>query len=179
RLEHDCWLLEDSGSTNGTYLDAQRVRRVPITSACELRLGHPDTGPAVSCSIARTAPAEPAAGPMGTAVVATPSPGQRADWAAHTPPAPARAPARGMGWDQAPASSLVRQPSAIMQLPTRTLRIGRASDNDVVVSDLSAPLYHAERRKSGRCYEIVALSSHNGTFVNGQWISAAVVTERD
>src|ERR1039458_3472009 len=58
RLENDCWLLEDSGSTNGTYLDAQRVRRVPITSACELRLGHPDTGPAVSCSIARTAPAE-------------------------------------------------------------------------------------------------------------------------
>jgi ABC-type multidrug transport system ATPase subunit len=203
RLEHDCWLLEDSGSTNGTYLDAQRVRRVPITSACELRLGHPDTGPAVSCSIARTAPAEPAAGPMGTAVVATPSPGQRADWAAqtppgqradwaaqtppdqradwaaHSPPAPARAPARGMGWDQAPASSLVRQPSAIMQLPTRTLRIGRASDNDVVVSDLSVSRYHAELRKSGRGYEIVDLSSHNGTFVNGQWISAAVVTERD
>jgi ABC-type multidrug transport system ATPase subunit len=236
RLEQGCWLLEDSGSTNGTFVGAQRVRRVPITGACEVRLGHPDSGPAVSCSVARPAVADPpAAGPMGTAVAATPSPDQGAGWAAQTPPdqrvdraapsppgqradwaaprlpdehanwaaqsrtpadwaahsplpadgaaqspaAPARPPAPAPAWEQAPASSLVRQPSAIMQLPTRMLRIGRASDNDVVVSDLSVSRYHAELRKSGRGYEIVDLSSHNGTFVNGQWITASVVTERD
>ena len=66
-----------------------------------------------------------------------------------------------------------------MRLPTKTLRIGRAADNDVVVSDLSVSRYHAELRKTGRGYEIVDLASHNGTFVNGQWVTAAPVTERD
>jgi ABC-type multidrug transport system ATPase subunit len=238
RLEHDCWLLEDHGSTNGTFMDSRRVHRVPITDACMLRLGHPEDGAAVLCSVA-PAPAAPATGPMGTAIVATPSPAQRADWAAqgppapsppvHSPPAPAewaartppapsppapspavasppvqsppvqrppahsplgppmppadwgspRAPAPGLPAQPAPASSIVRQPSAIMQLPTKTLRIGRASDNDVVVSDLGVSRYHAELRKTSHGYEIVDLASHNGTFVNGQWVTAAPVTERD
>ncbi len=222
RLEHDCWLLEDHSSTNGTFMDTRRVHRVQITDACLLRLGHPEDGAAVVCSVAPAAPA-PAAGPMGTAIVSTPSPAQRADWAAaQSPPAqsppppvqgpparvpPAQAPpvqgppvqgppARrpewapqsppaqqaGAGRDQltpAPSSSIVRQPSAIMRLPTKTLRIGRNSDNDVVVSDLSVSRYHAELRKTGRGYEIVDLASHNGTFLNGQWVTAAPVTERD
>ena len=240
RLEHDCWLLEDHSSTNGTFMDTRRVHRVQITDACLLRLGHPEDGAAVVCSVAPAAPA-PAAGPMGTAVVSTPSPAQRADWAAaqappaqgpaaqappvQSPPAqsppvqspPARSPAgqsppgrvppaqappvqgpparrpewapqsppaqqAGAGRGQlapAPSSSIVRQPSAIMRLPTKTLRIGRAADNDVVVSDLSVSRYHAELRKTGRGYEIVDLASHNGTFLNGQWVTAAPVTERD
>ena len=28
------WVLEDSGSTNGTFLDQQRVRRVSISGEC-------------------------------------------------------------------------------------------------------------------------------------------------
>ena len=40
RLE-DTWLLEDTGSTNGTFVGAQRVQRVEITSDCVLRLGSP------------------------------------------------------------------------------------------------------------------------------------------
>src|SRR5712692_9401070 len=52
RLERDRWLLEDMGSTNGTFLGPQRVQRVEITGACQVRLGHPDSGPVVSCSVA-------------------------------------------------------------------------------------------------------------------------------
>src|ERR1039457_5910975 len=44
RLEHDCWLLEDSGSTNGTYLDAQRVRRGGGTRAPRRKARAPGTG---------------------------------------------------------------------------------------------------------------------------------------
>src|SRR6185437_13637664 len=51
RQEHDHWLLEDSGSTNGTFVGAERVQRVTITDDCQLRLGHPDDGPVVSCSL--------------------------------------------------------------------------------------------------------------------------------
>src|ERR1017187_4260686 len=44
------WVLQDAGSTNGTFLGSQRVSQVKITDDCELRLGHPDDGPALSCS---------------------------------------------------------------------------------------------------------------------------------
>ena len=92
---------------------------------------------------------------------------------------PARRPAEWGQETPAPSSSIVRQPSAIMRLPTKTLRIGRNSDNDVVVSDLSVSRYHAELRRTARGFEIVDMASHNGTFVNGQWVTSAPVTERD
>ncbi|MFI1521519.1 FHA domain-containing protein [Kitasatospora cineracea] len=51
----------------------------------------------------------------------------------------------------------------------RTIRIGRALDNDIVVSDLQVSRHHAELRQlpDGR-WEIVDLGSHNGIFLNGQ-----------
>jgi ABC-type multidrug transport system ATPase subunit len=45
------WLLEDAGSTNGTFADKQRVRQLEITDSCQIRLGHPDAGPVVSCTV--------------------------------------------------------------------------------------------------------------------------------
>ena len=66
-----------------------------------------------------------------------------------------------------------------MSVRTTKLRIGRATDNDVVVSDLGVSRYHAQLNKTPRGYEIVDLDSHNGTFLNGQQITAAPVTEND
>ena len=68
----------------------------------------------------------------------------------------------------------------VLPAPGRRLRIGRTSDNDLVLSDLTVSRHHAELRKAptGR-YEIVDLSSHNGTFVNGQKVASATLTEND
>jgi ABC transport system ATP-binding/permease protein len=215
RIEGATWLLEDVGSTNGTFLGAERVRRVEITKDCVVRLGHPEDGQRVWCSPAppprpatqiasrvsldsatevitprTSAPPEPA-----PPAPARPAPAAAAPpWAA--PPAPAvqppvSRPASPPGYrgraepdsSSLPApgsSSIVRQPSAVMRLPSRVLRIGRATDNDIVVSDLSVSRYHAELRRSSRGgYEIADLSSHNGTFVNGQRVTSSPVTEAD
>ena len=146
----DRWLLEDAGSTNGTFAGGQRVRRVEITGTCQVRLGHPDAGPVVSCSI--TDP----------------------------PVAPAVRPATAVWSAQRAGTSDERAPSAVMPLPARTLRIGRADDNDVVLADLRVSRRHAELRRSpGGEYEIADLDSYNGTFLNGQRITKAAVTEAD
>jgi ABC transport system ATP-binding/permease protein len=46
------WLLHDAGSTNGTFVNRRRVRQVAIADDCSVRLGHPDDGPILNCSIA-------------------------------------------------------------------------------------------------------------------------------
>ncbi|WP_405634698.1 FHA domain-containing protein [Streptomyces sp. NBC_01178] len=63
-----------------------------------------------------------------------------------------------------------RSPTTFHQLDLgRVMRIGRALENELVVSDLQVSRHHAEFRATpdGR-FEIRDLGSHNGTYVNGQ-----------
>jgi ABC-type multidrug transport system ATPase subunit len=233
RLEGATWLLEDVGSTNGTFLGTQRVHRVEITKDCVLRLGHPDDGQRLWCSLpapprdataiasplrdaeppTNVVSSSPSGAPASAAPRAAPPPARPAARSPAPPPAgppsapppyqpsaaaqaypPAAAqqhpPAPAQGYPSAGArpyppaqpggSSIYRQPSAVMRLPARVLRIGRATDNEIVVSDLSVSRYHAELRRDSRGgYEIADLSSHNGTYVNGQRVTSAPVTEAD
>jgi ABC transport system ATP-binding/permease protein len=73
-----------------------------------------------------------------------------------------------------------REPTSIFKVRTRTLRIGRAQDNDVVIPDLIVSRYHAELRQTGSgAHEIVDLGGHNGTFVNGKRITSTPLKESD
>ncbi len=45
------WRLQDAGSTNGTFADGQRVRQVAISVTCAVRLGHPEDGPLLRCTL--------------------------------------------------------------------------------------------------------------------------------
>ena len=56
RHEQDAWILEDVGSTNGTFIGTRRVDRITISAECVIRLGNPDDGPVLRC--------EPAARPV-------------------------------------------------------------------------------------------------------------------
>ena len=60
-----------------------------------------------------------------------------------------------------------------------TVRIGRAPENDIVVSDPTASRQHAELRNVAGGYRIVDLDSSHGTFVNGQRITDAALSEGD
>jgi ABC transport system ATP-binding/permease protein len=180
------WQLQDAGSTNGTFVDRQRIRQVAITGNCAVRLGHPDDGPLLRCTVIG-APADAGAAPVqvqaATAVLQAAEPA--APVAAAIPaPAPGPVLPAGPATPAIPAtprgSGSGRSPSAVLSLPTRKLRIGRATDNDVVVSDLSVSRYHAELRRTSRgSYEIADLASHNGTYLNGQRVTVAPVTETD
>ena len=145
RFAQGAWIFEDAGSTNGTFLGNSQVHRFEINSDCVFRLGHPDDGPVVLCSIMNP---------------------EIGDREVHAPPAA--------------GPSVDRRPSMVHRAPVRVLRIGRAPGNDLVLADLGISRYHAELRNSGDgTYEITDLHSHNGTFVNGERISSATVTERD
>jgi len=64
--------------------------------------------------------------------------------------------------------------------PAATIRIGRVPDNDLVLPDLNVSRHHAElRRHPDGSFELADLGSHRGTFVNGQRITRAVLTEHD
>jgi ABC transport system ATP-binding/permease protein len=84
------WVLEDVGSANGTFAGGQQVMRVEIIRSCQVQLGCPHTGLAVSCSVTEA-----------------PDPVRPAVWP-----------------DQEAAA---RWPAAVMLLPARVLRIGRAA----------------------------------------------------
>jgi ABC-type multidrug transport system ATPase subunit len=203
RLEGGSWVLEDNGSTNGTYAGAERVARVEVGTQCTVRLGHPAEGPEVRCALARPpAPAFDAGGtvsgagsarqvftgPAGTGTAGEDyaptdagetraSPAARAG--ARAGPAAAARPAVPVG--AGPAATLGHRgpPTSVRRLPATVLRIGRAPDNDVVVDELDVSRYHAELRNTSDGYQITDLGSHNGTFVNGQQVTAAPVTEQD
>ena len=65
RAEADGWVIEDLGSTNGTFLGAQRLDRIDIREECVVRLGNPDDGPVLRCvpQVAVAPAAPPAAAP--------------------------------------------------------------------------------------------------------------------
>ena len=166
RAEAGHWLIEDAGSTNGTYRGTERVERLDVAGRCEVRLGDPASGPLLSCAEA-TAP-DGQTTVRAAAPPAVPSP----------PPAAPAAPAVPVAGDRASASG-ERMPSSVLRLSARRLRIGRAGDNDIVIEDLSVSRHHAELRKAAGGYEIADLGSYNGTFVNGQRIESRPVTEQD
>jgi ABC-type multidrug transport system ATPase subunit len=59
------------------------------------------------------------------------------------------------------------------------IRIGRGSDNDIVLADLRTSRNHAEVRRGVEGYEVVDLGSRNGTFHNGQQVNRAVLQPGD
>jgi class 3 adenylate cyclase/pSer/pThr/pTyr-binding forkhead associated (FHA) protein len=163
RLEDGRWVLADNGSANGTYAGDQRVDRIEIAGQCVFRLGHPADGPVLSCTVGRDGPGtsdHPHAGAAGL-------PGGDAAAAAGPPsPRPGQIPPAG-------------KPTVVRPLPTQTLRIGRAEDNDIVVADPAVSRHHAELRKAAGVYHIADLGSNNGTYVNGQRITTARLSEGD
>ncbi|MEU2927380.1 FHA domain-containing protein [Streptomyces sp. NPDC007251] len=94
--------------------------------------------------------------------------------------APPPAPGRPSAVSQPLLTGTFRRPSSVRPLPVRSVRIGRAADNDLVVDDLIVSRRHAElRAHPDGTYEIVDLGSHNGTYLNGRPVTRAPVGPGD
>ncbi|MFE1207415.1 FHA domain-containing protein [Streptomyces sp. NPDC058762] len=196
------WVVEDHGSTNGTFVHGQRVQQMELGAGTVLNLGNATDGPRVSLTGAQAPAGAPQAQPQQQPYAAQ---GANAGWAQQAPPAqepvaqqapPQQAPQHGhphqaqqAGWQQqqqaaphfpqqqgpggaagAPPVYGDRSPTTFHQFSLgRVMRIGRALENDLVVSDLQVSRNHAEFHSTpdGRM-EIRDLGSHNGTYVNGQ-----------
>ncbi|MFJ1930630.1 FHA domain-containing protein [Streptomyces sp. NPDC088131] len=208
------WSIEDHGSTNGTYVQGQRIHQLEIGPGSTVNLGNATDGPRLSLSGApagagvysgqaaagaqapaqqprQTPPQQPQqAGPGWPGQQQNPGqqiPGQgqgqgQQPQAPQTPQQPhvpqqgaAKNPGSGGAGGAAGASPVYgdRSPTTFHQVALgRVMRIGRALENELVVSDLQVSRNHAEFHATpdGR-FEIRDLGSHNGTYVNGQPLS--------
>jgi len=73
-----------------------------------------------------------------------------------------------------------REPAKVRNLEgAQILRIGRAPENDMVITDLRVSRNHAELRSAGGAYEIVDVGSRSGTYVNGQRVERAAIGPND
>ncbi|WP_286260357.1 FHA domain-containing protein [Streptomyces graminofaciens] len=179
------WVIEDHGSTNGTFVQGQRIHQLEIGPGSAVHLGNATDGPRVNLSGTAASVAQPQQQPYAAQ-------GASAGWAAQQAPQQ-QAPQAGwqqpdqpqvpqqQGWAQqgpgggagAPPVYGDRSPTTFHQLALgRVMRIGRALENELVVSDLQVSRNHAEFHATpdGR-FEIRDLGSHNGTFVNGMPIA--------
>ncbi|QNS07021.1 ABC transporter ATP-binding protein/permease [Streptomyces xanthii] len=179
------WVIEDHGSTNGTFVQGQRIHQMEIGPGSSVHLGNSTDGPKVSVQGSAQAAAV-ATPPQQHAQQAPPQHQQQAAWPQQQ--APQQQPPQ-QAWNQQPPAQKVpqqqggpagappvygdRSPTTFHQVALgRVMRIGRALENELVVSDLQVSRHHAEFHATpdGR-FEIRDLGSHNGTYVNGQPIA--------
>ncbi|WP_432157381.1 MULTISPECIES: FHA domain-containing protein [unclassified Streptomyces] len=118
-------------------------------------------------------------GPGSVLRFGNPSDGPRAVLVGRAPPAP-HAAERPSAVAMPALTGTFRRPTSVRPLPTRTVRIGRALDNDLIVDDLVVSRHHAELRAlPDGSYEIADLGSHNGTYLNGRPVDRAPVGPDD
>lgn len=221
------WVIEDHGSTNGTFVQGQRIHQMEIGPGSAVNLGNATDGPRLNVSgsasgaaavsapqqAAQQAPAQQAAqqapqhqapqhhgqqqGGPGWAAKASQQQApqypaqqqmpQQQGWPQpqqaqrHQHPQQPHVPQQQAPQQQGPGAGSGgvagappvygdRSPTTFHQLALgRKMRIGRALENELVVSDLQVSRHHAEftATPDGR-FEIHDLGSHNGTYINGQ-----------
>lgn len=136
-------------SRNGMFVDGRRVESLTIDRPVTVVLGSASSGEPLEVY--------PTVGPPAharTQTVATP-----------TPP---------VG-----ETTVARPPTAVYNMGHLDIRIGRATDNQVVLDDLLVSRYHAVLRRTGNQWELVDNHSANGTYVNGNRIVRAIIGPND
>jgi ABC-type multidrug transport system ATPase subunit/predicted component of type VI protein secretion system len=148
------YAIEDLGSLNGTFINAQRIEgQKPLSNGDSVHLGGDVEMLVVAAAVSKAATARMSqpAGVSGTVIMQGP------------PPEPA----------SLPPPLLVVSASGLQPvthtLTAARLRIGRQKDNDIVIDNPYVSRYHAELEKRGQDYYLIPSPNISNTLqVNGQ-----------
>jgi ABC transport system ATP-binding/permease protein len=91
---------------------------------------------------------------------------------------PAAAP-RSSDGNLATSMLKILRPGRAPDAPAGSVKIGRATDNDIVIPDVLASRHHATLVPTAAGTEILDNRSINGTFVNGQRVESAMLRDGD
>jgi ABC-type multidrug transport system ATPase subunit len=92
---------------------------------------------------------------------------------------PTAAPRSSDGGNLATSMLKILRPGRSPETPPGAVKIGRATDNDIVIPDVLASRHHASLVTTPTGAEIVDNRSINGTFVNGSRVESALLREGD
>ncbi|OSC41044.1 FHA domain-containing protein [Mycobacterium decipiens] len=147
------WVLVNQ-SSNGMFVDGQRVERLTVGQPTTVFLGSASSGQRVQLHPV----VQPPAAPLNPAPPrqAVPNPPQRQG-----------------------ETTVARPPTAFHAMDQLVVTIGRAPDNTVVLNDLLVSRRHAVLRRTANRWELVDNGSANGTYVNGHRINRAVIGPDD
>jgi ABC-type multidrug transport system ATPase subunit len=192
------WVLVNH-SSSGTFVNGQRVDRLTISQSVTLMLGSASDGESLQLVPIGLQPAQrPAPSPAPPPAqrpgpLPPPPPAQRpqtlpppAPQRPQTLPPPAAAAQHLQTLPPPPPltpptsrSAAFRPPTAVHTIGQLAIKIGRATDNDVVLDDLLVSRHHATMHRSGSNWELADNNSANGTYVNGNRIQRVVIGPND
>ncbi|WP_157249884.1 FHA domain-containing protein [Nonomuraea typhae] len=190
-FESGRWILRDLGSRNGTYLGADRVSTIHLTTPCTVRLGGADHGPRLDLEPEHLGPQRPEPGYGATKILPEPAAQHGTGHPSAAQPAARQGTRHPGSGRQEPATQLGRptgpqRPSAVpdrvLQLTPHSpvIRIGRSADNDLALpDDLLVSRHHAEIHQSPHGPYVRDLRSRNGTHVNGHRVTDAYIQPGD
>jgi ABC transport system ATP-binding/permease protein len=162
RFDRDRWVAIDKGSVNGMYVHGRRVPTIDLEDGLNINVGSL-VGPLLTIEVGRHP--ESAGHSPSSAVSGTPASSQPTALG----PAPRETSniatsIRKIGW-----------PGGVAEPPPGSITVGRATDNDIVVSDMLASRHHATLVPTEAGAEIRDAHTINGTFVNGAPVDQALL----
>ncbi|MFZ0902297.1 MAG: FHA domain-containing protein [Mycobacterium sp.] len=162
------WVLVNH-SSNGIFVDGRRVDSVTIVSRpVTVLLGSVSSGEALQIRPIGPVGQPNSPGGLPPPEPSHPQPSPQPPSAAPTRPRPPRG-----------GTTIARAPTAVHAIDQLVVTIGRAPENDVVLNDLLVSRRHAVLHRSDNRWELVDSNSANGTYVNGNRITSAVIGPDD
>jgi ABC transport system ATP-binding/permease protein len=152
------WVAIDDQSLNGMFVGGRRVYSVGIHGGETINVGNPN-GPQLTFALSSAA---------------APPPDNR-------PTTPTKQVAERKTEVLSFATAVARavRPGARSTAPPGSTTVGRAPDNDIVITDVLASDYHAYVVPTAQGVQIVDVTGTNGTFVNGQQVKHAILGDGD
>lgn len=177
RFEGVHWIYHDIQSRNGSFRDGERVDSVAIDGSVDLRLGDRAYGVILQLAAVEDITA---AQPEEQALLEHAVAGGGGDSSGGVVATLESADAVGPMGKSILAARALGDLSAVYRPGMALARIGRAADNDIVIDDPLVSRHHAElQRDVNGSFELIDLNSHNGTYLNGQRITRAILSEAD